>query len=274
MLADQVVHFYGREFVQGNEHGFALVAPVAKMPNYIFGDRIQSFFGSKDGVFTGKKLLNPAALVAVVVFGFRIDGRPNLLVDRGVIQAQVLSTVFIVQWHRSTVVHTALEVVARYVIAKNAPGQFIVFEEGRTRKTHKRGIGQGIAQVHGQVAALGAVGLIGNDDDVVALGNEFLKIEFVDEGKQVAVLDAQQFFQMFAAVGFERVFAPGLDLRHRPYPTERAINLGVQLIAVGHNQKRVAPGKLAVDFLTKKDHRIRLATALGMPKHPQFLFLF
>ena len=47
------------------------------------------------------------------------------------------------------------------------------------------------------------------------------------------------------------------------------VNLGVQILTVGQNQKREIAAELAMNLAGKKYHRVALAGALGMPEYPQ-----
>src|SRR5262249_16467436 len=51
---------------------------------------------------------------------------------------------------------------------------------------------------------------------------------------------------------------------------EGLVDLGVEIVAVGADQKGKLPAQSAMDFASKEHHRIRLAGPLGVPEHAQF----
>ena len=72
----------------------------------------------------------------------------------------------------------------------------------------KRGIGEGVSHVHGEGIVLAAVGLVGDDDDVAAVGKlrvglAFVGVKLLDQGEDVAVVLGEQFLEVLAALGLD-----------------------------------------------------------------------
>ena len=103
---------------------------------------------------------------------------------------------FVVDFNGGSVFHGPLDVVDVDVVAEDLLGVFVGGFDGGAGKANEGGVGQGISQVFGEAvggvgpllagffvsgfdhagfeAVLGAVGLIGNEDDVAALGEGFV----------------------------------------------------------------------------------------------------
>src|SRR5712692_2746874 len=56
---------------------------------------------------------------------------------------------------------------------------------------------------------------------------------------------------------------------YQPAAGEGLVDLGVEVVAIGENEKRVIPAKLAVHLAREKRHRIRLAGTLRVPEHAE-----
>ena len=123
--------------------------------------------------------------------------------------AQLLAAGVVVERHRGVVVHRPLKVVGGDILAEHPPRDLVVLEQRRAGKADVAGIGQGIAHVERQRAVLGAVCLVGDDDDVVALAiglfRLHLLVELLDQRKDVGLVLGQQLVQVMAAGGPARL---------------------------------------------------------------------
>ena len=108
------------------------------------------------------------------------------------------------------------------------------------------------------------MGLVGNDDDVVAgavgLVRVHVLVELVDQAEDEAVILLQQFLQLLAGAG-----ARGFLVRDAA-ADKRAENLVVEVLAVGGDDEGEVAGDVAPDLLGEHDHGIGLAAALGVPE--------
>jgi hypothetical protein len=127
----------------------------------------------------------------------------------------------------------------------------------------------------GLEAVLGAVRLVGDDDDVAALRQQRVGVfvvaghELLDRGEHDAVRRplAQQRAQLLAGGGLHRPLAQQV-LGQR----EHAEQLAVQIVAVGDdNAGRVGSRRLAHHAGGKAGHGDAFAAALGVPDHAAFL---
>ena len=71
--------------------------------------------------------------------------------------------------------------------------------------------------------------------------------------------------EMLAACGPARVAV----VVHQAAVGEGLVDLGVQVVAVGENQKGEVATQFAMDLAGEEHHRIALARTLGMPEHPR-----
>ena len=103
------------------------------------------------------------------------------------------------------------------------------------------------------------------DDDVVALavGLGHRLVELVDQAEDEAVVPAQDLLQLLARAGARRLL-----VRHAA-ADERAPDLVVQVLAVGHHQEGEVAGHDAAHLLGEERHRVGLAAALRVPEHAQ-----
>ena len=114
--------------------------------------------------------------------------------------------------------------------------------------------------------------LVGDDDDVAAIGEHgHLRLalpqpELVDQREDVAVVGAQQLAQVGGGVGVDVRLAAdraGVD--------ERAVELIVELLAVGDHDERPPAGDEAEHLLREPQHREALACALRVPEDAELL---
>ena len=109
---------------------------------------------------------------------------------------------------------------------------------------------------------VGAVGKLG-------IGRAALGVEFLDQGESIAVVFAEQQLEMGAALGRNLLLAFGDDAAG----SEIFVDLVVQIVAVGDQQKRPVAGQFAQHFLCEENHGKAFAAALGVPEHAQFALI-
>ncbi|EAQ32572.1 hypothetical protein OS145_08878 [Idiomarina baltica OS145] len=129
-------------------------------------------------------------------------------------------------------------------------------------------MGQRRPHVHGQSVVLGAVSFVGDNDDVLAVGElgiclTLLSSELLDQREDVAVILAEELLEVSTALGV------GLYLVDCPGGSKGLVDLLVQLVAVGDDHKRPVAGDGAVDLLSEEHHGEGLARTLGMPEDPK-----
>ena len=191
----------------------------------------------------------------------------DLLVQIEPCQTQLLATVLVDQLHRGTIFLAALEIVAGNVIAEDALGQLVVLEQRRAGEADEGRVGQRQAHVARKFAGLGAVRLVRDHDDVVAVAVGFTRlhilVELVNQAEQIAVILLQQLLQFPARTG-----ARGLVVGHAA-ADEGLVDLAVQIVPVGHQHKGEIALHRAPHFFGEEGHGVGLAAALGVPHHPQ-----
>ena len=153
-------------------------------------------------------------------------------------QLDFCQAAFVVNLHRGAVFHGLGDVVHIDIIAEHRRRIDVFGFNRRAGKTQVGGVGQRIAQIFGEAidrsscrslarsrpsrrwfcaeTVLGAVGFVGNDHDVLALGQRFVDValfglELLDGGKDHAPgSNFEQGFEMLAAFGLDRVLAQEL----------------------------------------------------------------
>ena len=144
--------------------------------------------------------------------------------------------------------------------AKGVEGVAVAPVDGRAGQPKQERVRQGGAHLHAQVAFLGAVGLVHQHDDVLALVQRPVSLGELEDGgdDDLARVLAQQRLQLLARLGLDQVgdvagVEGGADLR-------------VQVDAVDHDQHGgVAQGGLQAQLLGGEDHQQRFAAALEVP---------
>ena len=116
-----------------------------------------------------------------------------------------------------------------------------------------------------ELAGLGAVRLVRDDDDVVAqtIGLRHRLVEFMHQAEDEAVIAAQDLLQILARTRTRRLL-----VRHAA-TDESAPQLVVQIVAVGHHQEGEVAGHDPAYLLREEGHRVGLAAALGVPEHTE-----
>src|SRR5699024_5914746 len=92
----------------------------------------------------------------------------QLFVDMLVGELQLGDAVLVVKRHGSTVFNRLLKIIGAHIVAEDLACFLILsFDQRRSGKAQKSRIGQGLAHIHGQLVVLGAVGLVGDDNNVI-----------------------------------------------------------------------------------------------------------
>ncbi len=261
-----VVHLHGGGLVDADHHRLALVAPADEVLHQILGDGFQAVITGDQVVLTGEDPLDLLLLILVQLGIFQKPGQ--ILVEVLVDQLQLGDTVLVVERHRGPISDGLPEVVDRDVVTKHLLGLFLTGHQRRPGEAQEGGMGQRRPHVHGQGVVLGAVGLVGDDDDVLAVGDlgvglALLGAELLDQREDVAVILAEQLLEVGTAL------CVGLHLVDCPRGSEGLVDLLVQLVAVGDDHERPVAGDGAVDLLGEEHHGERLPRSLGMPEDPQ-----
>ena len=187
---------------------------------------VQAVVGCNDLIVLAQQLLEQGRLIGVEL-SFLDLGRDTIVqVEPG--NTQLLAAVLVDQLHRGLVFFGPLEVVARDVGAEDAPCEMVVLEKRRPGEANERGVRQGQTHVSGELAGLGAVCLVGNDDDVVAFAvwlSDRL-IELMDKAEDEAVVLPEQLPQLVSGA------CPRGLLVAYPTPHEHPPALVVQVFAV------------------------------------------
>ena len=108
--------------------------------------------------------------------------------------------------------------------------------------------------------------LVADHDDVVAprirIVRVHLLVEFLHQAEHVALVLAQQGFQVRAASR-----AGVVALSHHAAAHVGLVDLAVQVIAVGDDHEGVVAAHSPVHLAGEEQHRIALAAALRVPEH-------
>ncbi len=106
--------------------------------------------------------------------------------------------------------------------------------------------------------------LVGQHDHVGPITEHLRRLEFVDEGEDIAVVAAQQFTQVGATCGVALV---ALGLADCTGSLEGLGDLVVQFDAISDHHEGPVARHPAQYLLRKEHHREALAAALGLPEH-------
>ena len=168
------------------------------MLHEVGGDALEPGVGRDHLVVLAEQLLEQRLLIGVEVRV--VDLRRDAVVQVRTRHPELLAPVLVHQLDRRAVLHGALEVVARHVVAEDASGEFVELEEGRPGESDERRVRQRGAHVSRQSPRLGAVRLVGDHDDVVAravgAARIYILVELVDQAEDVAVVLLQQPLQV------------------------------------------------------------------------------
>jgi hypothetical protein len=196
----------------------------------------------------------------------RVDLRPL-----GLVEHQLREPALVVDRHRGAVLDRALDVVHADVVAEHRPRVGILQLDRGAGEADEGRMGQRITHVPREAVdevVLAAVRLVGDHDDVAAVGQHRLPValllgeELLDRGEDHAPRrDGKLLPQVGSAFGLHRRLAQEV-LAAR----EGAEELIVEVVAVGeHDQRRVLHRRLAHDPAGIERHGQALAGALGVP---------
>ena len=136
-------------------------------------------------------------------------------------------------------------------------------------KPTRAAVGQGVAHVEGECAVLGAMRLVGDDDDVVAFGvggpGVHVPVELLDKREDVRLVLGQQPVEVPAALRPAGVAV----VVHHPAAGEGLVELVVEVVAVGQHQEGEVAAELAVHLAGEHHHRVALARPLRVPEHSE-----
>ena len=260
---DALEHPRAGDLVDADQHRLAGLPAGGAVLDEVVGQLVQPIVGGDDLVVLAEQLLQQRGLIRVELGLLDRLGDPVVQVEPR--DAQLLAPVLVDQLDRGLVLLGALEVVARDVVAEDAPGQLVVLEERRAGEADERGVRQREAHVARELARLRPVRLVRDDDDVVALavGLGHRLVELVDQAEDEAVIAAQDLLQLLARAGARRL------LVGHAAADEGAPDLVVQILAVGHHQEGEVAGHDPAHLLGEERHRVGLAAALRVPEHAQ-----
>ncbi len=162
-----VVHAHGGGLVDADHHGFAAMAAAQEMGHQVLGDGLQALLAGDQVVLAGELALQ-LGLLGLVQLG-RFQQPLHVLVEMFVGKLKFGDAVFVVERHGGPVFDGLGEIVDADIIPKHLAGLFLTGHQRCAGKADEGGIGQGVAHVQGEHVVLAAVGLVGDDDDVVAL---------------------------------------------------------------------------------------------------------
>ena len=141
---------------------------------------VESLLCRDDVVVPLQLLFEPLLDVDIVGFQFLQLGR-HPLVEFGRGHPEFFAASVVVERDRRLILDRPLEIVGGYIIAEDPPGDLVVLEERRPGKADIARPGQGVAHVQRQHPILRAMGLVGNDDHVIALRIPMLRVHFLVE---------------------------------------------------------------------------------------------
>ena len=239
------------------------------MLDNISGHGLQPVVASDQVVLAGEL---PLQLLLLLLVQFRLlEQLFHVFVQLLVGELQLRDPVLVVEGHRGPVFHGLTEVIDAHVVAEDLASLLLAHDERGAGEGEEGGPGQGRAHVERQGVVLAAVGLVGDDDDILPLREHRVLLpafgaELVDQGEDIAVVLGQEPPQVPAALGLGAAF--GDHARGRKV----LVDLAVQLPAVRDHHEGPVARHLSEHLLRKEDHRNTLAAALGVPEHPEPAF--
>ena len=234
---------------------------------------VRSRSGRVRSVYSCAEAAGELAFGVLVEFGLLEDLAEfvgEVLVD----DLELGDPVLVVERDGGAVLDGVTEVVDRDVVAELLAGQLLAVDERRAGEAHERGVGQRLAHVEGERVVLAAVGLVGDDDDVGPVGQDrhgrlagvLVEPELVDQREHVPVVGGEQLTEVLGVLGVDLGgIGDGAGVG------ELAVELEVELGAVGDHHERPRPGDAAEHLLGEPQHRQALAGALRVPEHAEAL---
>ena len=267
---DQPEHPHAGHLVDAHQHRLAGLPGRGVVPHEVPRHLVEPLPGGDDVVVALELPFQALRHVDAA------DGRFELLQLLGDALVQVpdrhpqrVAAGVVVEGYGGLVLHRALEVVGRDVVAEHPPRELVAGEQRRAGKADVAGVRQGVAHVQGQRAVLGTVRLVGDDDDVVARGialaGHDVPVELLDQREDVRLALRQQPAQVLSARGPAGVAV----VVHHPAAGEGLVDLAVEVVAVGQHQEGEVAAELAMHLAGEQHHRIALAGPLGMPEDAQ-----
>ena len=115
------------------------------------------------------------ALLLVVEVGL-LDDLRQVVAEGRVDELRARDAVLVVERDRRVVRRRRREVVDRDVVAEDLLGLLLAGDQRRPGEAEEAGVRQRVAHVERERVVLGAVGLVGDDDDVVSLGEHRMRL--------------------------------------------------------------------------------------------------
>ncbi len=162
------MHPHAGDLVDADQHGLAGFPCRGVVLHKIAGHLVKAFPGRDDVVVALEFLLQALFHIDIARLQLlQLFGDPLVqIADR---HPKFVATRIIIERHRGLVLDGPLEIVGGDVFTEHPPSDLVILEERRTGEADIAGVRQGIAHVKRQSPVLGAVGLIGDDDDIVPL---------------------------------------------------------------------------------------------------------
>ena len=258
-----------RDLVDAHEHGLAAPPPRRVVPHEVLRLDRDGLRRHVDHDLGLDGVIHPLAVLRIeVLLLHRLD---ELLVDGRRIDAKLVDPRLVEERHGRMVLDRAVEVVDGHILTKLLLRQVAALKR-RSREPNTRGIRQEPKHVVREDAIVGAVRLVGEDDDLMVEMNRrpCRGIELVDQREQETVVPLQPFPQPLAGRWHARFRK---RVAKAPAARERPRNLLVQLVAVRHDQEGRRTARLAQDLSREEHHRIALARSLRVPEDPYLAVL-
>lgn len=258
--ADLLEHPQGRELVDGDDHGLALVASLEEMVDDVLRDGIEPVVAG-DEVVALPEDVSEFVFLRHVQIG-RVDRLVDLFVQIRIGHLEFRGPVLVVERHGGPVIDRLLEVVDADVVAEDLPRPLLSRDQRRPGEGEEIRVRQGRPHVHGEGVVLAPVGLVRQHDDVVPLGQDRVQrprigAELVDQGEDVAVILAEDLAQVAAAGRLAMALGRGSA------GGEGAVDLVVEFGPVGDDHEGQVARDLAEHLLGEEHHRETLP-ALGV----------
>ena len=237
---NQLVHANAGDFVDADQHRFAIFPRRGIVQYKIAGYLVKSFAGCDDVVIALEFLFQALFHIDIVRLQlFQLLGNPFVQVaDR---HAELIAARIVIERHRGLILHGSLEIVGGDVITEYPPGDLVILKERRASKADIAGIRQSVAHIERQETVLGAMGLVCDYNDVIALGVGLAfghrLVEFLDQRKHMRFVLSQQLGEMFAAGPPARLAV----IVHHAASGKGLVNLRIRVVAVSKNQKVKLP---------------------------------
>lgn len=191
VLLDVVEHHHRGDLVHADEHRLAGLPDARVVVHEVLGDLAQARLGH-DHVHAVAELAFDLLGLFIVKVG-RFHCIHELLIELGILDAQLVGTVLVEERNRRAVLHRAVEVIDGNIAAEGATGEVVVFEDRRAGEADPGRRRQKPHHVLGADAVVGTVRLVGQDNDIVvrAYRLHVVLVELLDEREHVAGIAVQ-----------------------------------------------------------------------------------